>query len=73
MTSFKDNRWETKKITVPYQSQLSGRLIEAILLNKNSKITEYEESMKLHLPFISSLLYFYNLITGNDTKNCPIT
>ncbi|MEA4821587.1 MAG: Gfo/Idh/MocA family oxidoreductase [Erysipelotrichales bacterium] len=73
MTSFKDNRWETKKITVPYQSQLTGRLIEAILLNKNSKITEYEESMNLHLPFISSLLDFYNSLNGENILNCPIT
>ncbi len=73
MASFNDNRWDTSKIIVPYQSQLTGKVIENILSNKDIKLTTYEESMKLHLPFISSLLDFYNLITGNDTKNCPIT
>ena len=73
MTSFKDNSWETSKITVPYQSQLTGRLIEDVLLNKNSNITKYEESMNLHLPFITSILDYYNFLTGENSKNCPIT
>ena len=73
MTFFKDNNWETSKINVPYQSQLTGKLIEDILLNKNSGITKYEESMNLHMPFITSLLYYYNSLTGENSKNCPIT
>lgn len=73
MTFFKDNNWETSKINVPYQSQLTGKLIEDILLNKNSGITKYEESMNLHLPYIKSLLDYYNSLTGENSKNCPIT
>lgn len=73
MTFFKDNNWETSKINVPYQSQLTGNFIEDILLNKNSGITKYEESMNLHLPFITSLLDYYNSLTGENSKNCPIT
>ena len=73
MASFCDNGWVTTKIQVPYQSQLTGKVIENILSNKDIMLTTYEESMKLHLPLISSLLNIYNLITGNDTKNCPIT
>lgn len=71
--SFRDNKWESRNIKVPYQSQLTGRVIENVLVNKNVKLTTYEESTKLHLPFISSLLNFYNSITGYDTMNCPIT
>ncbi|MDD4438908.1 MAG: Gfo/Idh/MocA family oxidoreductase [Tissierellia bacterium] len=73
MTFFKDNNWKTSIINVPYQSQLTGKLIEDILLNKNSGITKYEESMNLHLPFITSLLDYYNSITEENSKNCPIT
>lgn len=73
MTSFKDNRCVKTKINVPYQSQLTGRMIEDILLYKNLNITKYEESMNLHLPFISTLLDYYNSITGENSKNCPIT
>lgn len=73
LSSFSDNRWETSNISVPYQSQLTGIIIENVLLNEDIKLTTYEESMKLHLPFISSLLEFYNSITGNVSKNCPIT
>ena len=73
MTFFKDNNWKTSIINVPYQSQLTGKLIEDILLNKNSGITKYEESMNLHLPFITSLLDYYNSLTGENSKNCPIT
>ena len=73
MYSFSENRWVTTKIQVPYQSQLTGKMIENVLLNQDIKLTTYEESMKLHLPFISSLLDFYNSITRDNTKNCPIT
>lgn len=73
MASYNDNSWDTSKIIVPYQSQLTGNVIENILSNKDINLTTYEDSMKLHLPFISSLLHFYNLITGIDTRNCPIT
>ncbi len=71
--SFIGNSWDTEAIQVPYQSQLSGKVIENILLEKDIKLTPYEESMKLHLPFISSLLDFYNLVSRIDSKNCPIT
>ena len=73
MASYIDNSWNTQAIRVPYQSQLSGKVTENILSNKNIKLTPYEESMKLHMPFISSLLDFYNFVSGNDAKNCPIT
>lgn len=73
MASFSDNNWKSQIIQVPYQSQLTGNVVEAILLNKDIKLTKYEDSMKLHLPLISSLLDFYNAITGNDSINCPIT
>lgn len=73
MASFIDNSWKTQEIKVPYQSQLTGKVVWEILSNKDTKMTTYEESLKLHLPFISSLLDFYNSITGYDSKNCPIT
>lgn len=73
MTSFIENKWDIKIIQVPYQSQLTGQVIENILSNENTKLTTYKESMKLHLPFISSLSDFYNSVTGDNTKNCPIT
>lgn len=73
ITSFTDNKWDTNNIQIPYQSQLTGKVVENILHNKNILLPTYEESMNLHLPFITSLLDFYNIITGDDTKNCPIT
>lgn len=73
MDTFNDNRWDIQKIQVPYQSQLTGKVIENILSSKDPNLTTYDESMKLHLPFISSLLDFYNMITGDNSKNCPIT
>lgn len=73
IASYMNNIWDTQKIQVPYQSQLTGKVIENILSNNDIKLTTYEESMKLHLPFISSLLDFYNLLTKNSAKNCPIT
>lgn len=73
ISSFVNNKWNTDEISVPFQSQLTGTLVENILLDKKVELTTYEESMTIHIPFISSLLDFYNLITGKSAKNCPIT
>jgi predicted dehydrogenase len=61
------------EIVVPFQSQLTGRLAEAILLQGACELATFEESVKLHLRFLKPLIDFYNSITGNNEDNCPIT
>ena len=70
-----DQEFKTKKVNLYYQSQLTGTLIEDVLLKKEVKLTPFNESMKLHLPFIKSLLDFYNkeILKNVNNKICPIT
>ncbi|GET45283.1 Gfo/Idh/MocA family oxidoreductase [Capnocytophaga felis] len=63
---------EIQEIEVPFQSQLTGRIIKD-LINNEIELTSYKESMELHLPFVKSLLEFYNDTTGEEGNSCPIT
>lgn len=72
----KENNWKTEIIEekiVYYQSELSNKIISDILLDENSLLPTYNESMKLHVPFISSLLEHMNKIDNKEHKICPIT
>ena len=55
-----------------YQSDLTHLVAYKILVDGKCNLTTYEQSMKLHLPFIKALLQFINR-QGIDTRNCPIT
>lgn len=57
---------------VPYQSQLTSIVLDSILDNGTCELATYDESKKVHLPFITGLIDFLNKI-GNNTDNCPIT
>lgn len=57
---------------VPYQSQLTSIVLDSILDNGTCELATFEESKKVHLPFITGLIDFLNKI-GNNTDNCPIT
>ena len=65
-------RDEVAPFPVPYQSQLTSIVLDNILENGTCELATYEESMKVHLPFITGLIDFLNKI-GNNTDNCPIT
>lgn len=66
------DRDELIAFPVPYQSQLTSIVLDSILDNGTCELATYEESMKVHLPFITGLIDFLNSI-GNNTDNCPIT
>ena len=46
---------EVVEFSLPYQSQLTGRVAESILLEGTCGLTPYEESAQIHLPFLKSL------------------
>lgn len=66
------DRDELVPFPVPYQSQLTSIVLDSILDNGTCELATYEESKKVHLPFITGLIDFLNRI-GNNTDNCPIT
>jgi len=66
VSKFENNwSWEEIEFNIPYQSQLTTILIDGILEGKGCPLPLYEESMKIHLPLLGSLLDFVN-------DNCKI-
>lgn len=70
-----DNNWIWEEIdfSIPYQSQLTTILIDEILEGKGCSLTLYEESMKIHLPLLESLLDFINDISEAKFNKYPFT
>lgn len=59
---------------MPYQSQLSGLLVDEILRTGGCSLSPFELSVSYHKPFIKALLTKYNeLKENNDNKLLPIT
>jgi len=54
-------------------SQLTGKVVDQLLLNGNCGLTRFEDSCKYHKPIIEAILKEYNKLTGNKGDLCPIT
>lgn len=69
-----DNDWkaEEREFPIPYQSQLTQKVMENIILNGVCNLPVYEEAMKLHLSYIEPLLTFFEE-QGLEKGLCPIT
>lgn len=58
----------------PYQSQLTGPLVDELLSSGGCGLTDFYESMALHLPFISAAYELYAAEFGsNPRETVPIT
>jgi predicted dehydrogenase len=60
-------------IHTPFQSQLTGKMAEQILLQGKSDLTPFFESAQIHQQFLAPLTVFYNSLTGKNSDYCPIT
>lgn len=72
----KENSWKTEIIEekiVYYQSELSNKIVYDILVDQKILLPTYDESMKLHIPFINGLLEHMKKIDKKEYKICPIT
>lgn len=68
-----DWKWENRKLRVSFQSQLTGYIAEEILTKGNCSLTPFDESVQIHISYISSILEFYNKSLNIETETCPIT
>lgn len=70
----KENDWtvEEQEFPVPFQSQLTQKVVERIILEGECNLTKYEESMELHLAFMTPLFHFFES-QGIEPGVCPIT
>lgn len=57
---------------MPYQSQMTQYVMEDILESGTCRLTEYTESMKLHLEIIEPMIEFFEE-KGMEEGKCPIT
>ena len=64
----------TESFQQPYQSQLTGPLVDDLLKYGTCGLTPFDESMRLHLPYILSAYALYaEKFTPNPEKMVPIT
>ena len=68
-----DWKWEELEFNIPYQSELTAILVEDILMNDSCSLPSYEESIKLHLPYLDSILELINSNSQNKFDHYPFT
>lgn len=57
----------------PYQSELSGAVVDTLINIGTCGLTTYEESKEYHKLFLSAVLPYVNKLQGFDSDCCPIT
>jgi len=68
-----DWEWEELEYEFPFQSQLTTILVEDLLKDNNCSLPSYEDSMKIHLPHLDSLLEFINSNSNLRFDHYPFT
>ena len=68
-----DNKIHEEKISVPFQSELTGRIVDQILDTGESDLTPYTECMQYHVPMLDAFNKHFSRVTGKDVEICPIT
>jgi hypothetical protein len=71
--NIQENKKEKKYFQMPYQSQITGIIIEEILLKGSSGLTPYSVSSLLHIQLLTSFSDIFKQIHGNEINHCPIT
>ncbi len=72
----KENGWQWEEFNqkiIFFQSELTNRLIEDLILTDTCMLPTYKEAMALHIPFIETLLIHISKVSGNKMILCPIT
>jgi predicted dehydrogenase len=68
-----DNKTYEEKIEIPFQSELTGYLVDQILDTGESDLTPYVECMKYHIPMLDAFNDHISTVTGKMVTECPIT
>ena len=63
----------TEDIKIPYQSDLTGIIVDDILKSSKSKLPTFDECLKYHVPLIDSFIKHMSLIENKEITSCPIT
>lgn len=57
----------------PFQSGLTGILVDEILRTGDCRLSQYSLSVQYHKPFLKAVMDFVNKIQGTMNDSCPIT
>lgn len=62
-----------QKFKMHFQSEITGKIAEEILLTGNCGLPSYAQSSKLHIPFIKAMIDHISLISGIQYDRLPAT
>jgi predicted dehydrogenase len=70
-----ENDWkiENDKFEMPLQSNLTNLVVEDLIHKWQCSLTPFQDSSKLHLPFLNTLLKHYEASLNEKVDTCPIT
>lgn len=69
------NKWVWREIEtdIPYQSQMTDKIVKDLLTKNTCQLVSFEESSKIHLTFLESLLKFLNKHSRKKYTIYPFT
>ena len=59
--------------TFPFQSELTGYVVDQIIDTGKSDLTPYTECMQYHIPMLDAFNTHFSKVTRKTVKICPIT
>ena len=68
-----DWQWNPVKFRAPFQSELTHIVARDILRESRCDLTTFEESCRIHKPFLEAILGHLNKDRGQIFMTCPIT
>ncbi|MCF7804216.1 MAG: Gfo/Idh/MocA family oxidoreductase [Candidatus Marinimicrobia bacterium] len=69
----KTRKSNTKEIRVPFQSEMTGKIIDQIIDTGQCDLTPYNECQIYHIPMLEAFNSHLSKITGEEFQACPIT
>lgn len=70
---YEDGSWNRYEAPLPYQSQMTGKIMDQILKTGTCGLTSFEDSVNLHLPLLAMFNNHLSSIRGERIDVCPIT
>jgi len=62
-----------EKIEIPFQSNMTGQIVDQILTTGESEITSFAECIKYHVPMLKAFNKHFSVVLNNNIEECPIT
>jgi predicted dehydrogenase len=74
-TANKKNNWQWRQVKaiIPFQSQLTDKLITKLINTNTCDLPDYKTSAKLHLPYLEALRLFINKRSNRKINYYPFT